>query len=794
MGIDETGKTVLRVIVIEDDRDDLDRLLRELQRGGYDPKHAHVQSSAALDRALNEGPWDIVISDWSLPSFDGLAAYRRMRERGFDLPFIIVSSTIVEEHAVEALKAGVNDFVTKGRFARLLLVIDRELREAESRRQGKLAEAGLEEQRIETARSEQLLRSVLQAVPDGVIVFDVDGKVREWNASAEMVLGSPPVETPIDEWPAYFGFYLPDRVTMATDCSIARTLRGGSVDREELFMRNERMPKSKWLSVSVRPLRDGAGTITGALCVFRDVTKEKASQEQLMISDRMASVGMLAAGVAHEINNPLGAALLNLEISHDVLARPADQRDDKELCGAMCDVRSAVGRVQEIVRDLRLFARHEDSATDRADVKEALESSLRMASSEIRHRARVVKEYSAAPIVTGSESRLGQVFLNLLVNAAQAIAEGNIDGNTITVATRTDAATHDAIGEISDSGAGIKPEDVPNLFTPFFTTKPPGIGTGLGLPICQRIIGQMGGAIQVESELGKGSTFRVVLPPAKARGVEGDALRAPADEGPPPEPRRGRVLVVDDEEMLAAASRRVLMRHHDVVTTTRAEEALETLRSGSTFDVIFSDLMMPQITGMVLSRAHLRGAPRARAPRHLPHRRRLHPSRARLPGEGLEPDAREADRAREPPRARQRSGERDAGRPRPWRMSTAGASEHPQRKPSALRTRVARAATFRWIRAKSGSARSGRSAGQRSSQTMSKRPPASASPSVAAASAMRPAWARSSVRSSAFKTARRGATVCECTVGSICSSIARRWGSIVRSGSRCGTSRNITLP
>ena len=592
--IDETGKTVLRVIVIEDDPDDLDLLLRELRRGGYATKYAHVDSREGLLEALGQGAWDIAISDWSLPSFDGLAAFKLTRERELDLPFIIVSGTIAEEHAVEALKAGVNDFITKGRFARLLPAIERELREAKVRRQKKLAEADLQRQREETERSERLLRNVLQAVPDGVVVVDADGSIKEWSAGADAVLRMPRNSVSMSAFCAHYGLFQTDRATPHREFTI-----GQDVDREEVFLRNEGVPKGAWLHVSSRTLRHPDGSLVGAVFVFHDVTKEKAGQEQLMISDRMASVGMLAAGVAHEINNPLGAALLNLESTHEILLRPPEMRDEKELNIAMRDARSAVGRVREIVRDLKLFSRHEDGETDRADVKEALESSLRMAFNEIRHRAGVVKAYSDVPIVNGSESRLGQVFLNLLVNAAQAIPEGNIDANTIRVATHTNAAGC-AVIEIVDSGAGIKPEDVPNLFTPFFTTKPPGIGTGLGLPICQRIIAQMGGDIQVESEPGKGSTFRVILPAAAKAQAEHRSMRVSAAPTAPPAHRRGRVLVVDDEEMLAAAIRRVLNKQHDVVTTTRAEDALEKLRAGSVFDVIFSDLMMPQITGMEL--------------------------------------------------------------------------------------------------------------------------------------------------------------------------------------------------
>jgi CheY-like chemotaxis protein len=197
--------------------------------------------------------------------------------------------------------------------------------------------------------------------------------------------------------------------------------------------------------------------------------------------------------------------------------------------------------------------------------------------------------------VSGSEARLGQVFLNLIVNAAQAIPDGDSERNKITVTTFTDDAGA-AIVEIADTGSGIRPEDVANLFTPFFTTKPPGIGTGLGLPICQRIVAQMGGAIHVESEIGKGTTFRVTLPPASGEAPAKARARSVA----PKSQRRGRILVVDDEPMLAAAIRRVLASQHDVVTTTRAEDALERLRAGGNFDVIFSDLMMPQVTGMEL--------------------------------------------------------------------------------------------------------------------------------------------------------------------------------------------------
>jgi len=587
------GET-LRVLVVEDNEDDADLLVRELRRGGKALKHRRVDALDALHEALTAEAWDIVISDWSLPSFTGLEAFRHVRELGLELPFIIVSGTISEEVAVEALQAGVNDFVSKGRFARLVPAVERGLRDAELQRTKLAAERELAKQRAETERSERLLRSVVQTIPEGVIVIDAEGRVVMWSAGATAVLRTELPPRPLPEWPEALGLYLSDRTTPFPSESLAlrRALSGIETDRQEVFLRHEGVPNGAWLSVSGRSLRAADGSINGALVVLRDVTQERAAQEQLMISDRMASVGMLAAAVAHEINNPLGAALLNLESLEDALA----DGDEAELRACISDARSAVARVREIVGDLRIFSRHDDANAGLADVRRALESSVRMAINEIRHRAHVVRSYDPTPAVAGSEARLGQVFLNLIVNAAQAIPEGNTAANAIRLRTRTDP-TGAVVVEITDTGSGIPPQEIPHLFTPFYTTKPPGIGTGLGLPICHRIVSQLGGRIEVESEVGHGSTFRVVLPPARGTGT---SVRAPTASKAPTSSRRARVLVVDDEPMLASAIRRVLSSEHDVETTTHAEEALDRLRRGSRFDVIFSDLMMPQITGMEL--------------------------------------------------------------------------------------------------------------------------------------------------------------------------------------------------
>ena len=370
---------------------------------------------------------------------------------------------------------------------------------------------------------------------------------------------------------------------------------------------------ARQLLVSLSPMRDAAGRVTGVVGLCRDVTEQKRVQEQLLLSDRMVSVGTMAAGVAHEINNPLAAIVVNLEFiakqigdarAADAAAQavPVPQRYGSmltrlaEVAEPLRDARAAIDRVRLIVRDLKVFSRPEPAEDKPApvDVERVVESSLRMAWNEIRHRARLVKSYGGVPAVLGSESRLGQVFLNLIVNAAQAIREGHAEDHEIRIATRV--ADRFVVVEVEDTGSGMSPEIMRKLFTPFFTTKPVGAGTGLGLSICHRIVTRMGGEIDVESHVGRGTIFRVSLPMAEAEATDSTLPVAPGPSRVGG--RRGRVLVVDDEPFVGKAVVRTLTRDHEVELCMRANEALARLAGGARYDVILCDLMMPEMTGM----------------------------------------------------------------------------------------------------------------------------------------------------------------------------------------------------
>jgi PAS domain S-box-containing protein len=367
-------------------------------------------------------------------------------------------------------------------------------------------------------------------------------------------------------------------------------------------------------AVAARVEFEGAEAVLVVAC---DVTDRLEFQPQRLERDRMAALGTLAAGVAHEINNPLTYLLVNLEhvlrrlraagASDDPIAALANSSGTGALPALVQSLQQAVdgaNRVRQIVRDLLTFSQSNIEQRGMTDVRGIVESAVQMAWHEIRHRARLVKRLAEVPPVDANEGRLGQVFLNLLINAAQAIPEGHADQHEIRVLTRTDERGQ-AVIEVGDTGMGIAPQDLPRIFDPFFTTKAES-GTGLGLAISHGTVRGMGGDIQVTSAPGEGTTFRVTLPPAKAwRGSV-----PPSSSHHPRAPQRSRLLIIDDERLVGEAIARALSEDVDVEVVTDAQQALARIRTGERYDVLLCDLLMPVVTGMDLYAEVLRTTPK----------------------------------------------------------------------------------------------------------------------------------------------------------------------------------------
>jgi signal transduction histidine kinase len=355
-------------------------------------------------------------------------------------------------------------------------------------------------------------------------------------------------------------------------------------------------------------------------------SEHRELQARLAQADRLTSLGTLAAGVAHEINNPLAYVLLNLGYVSDELPkllakkdgtpsglqdapsipgcgpRPVETWDDRvrELWLALDHARNGAERIRDIVRSLKTFSRPENETLAPLDVAQVLDATLAMVANEIRHRARLVKDYAQTSEVIANEARLGQVFLNLLLNAVQALPEGQPETNEIRVVLRAPASNR-VIVEIHDNGVGIAPQVRGRIFEPFFTTKPIGIGTGLGLSICHGILTSLGGTLSVESEVGRGSVFRVDLPAARRTiGVTASARASEVAPTPSPSTSRGRILIVDDEPIVCFSLQRLLSSEGEVIAMTSAREALAYIESGNRFDVILCDMLMPQMDAPAL--------------------------------------------------------------------------------------------------------------------------------------------------------------------------------------------------
>jgi PAS domain S-box-containing protein len=352
------------------------------------------------------------------------------------------------------------------------------------------------------------------------------------------------------------------------------------------------------------PVRDDEGRVVGAMGVSMDVTERVHMAAQLARAERLASVGLLAAGVAHEINNPLAYVIGNLDLVTKRIQTMAPETfaaARRELAALLRDAREGTLRMRDIVRDLKVFSGEGERRRTAVDVRSAIEGALRVASNEIRHRARLSLDLKSVPPVAGDEGRIGQLFLNLLINASQAIAEGASESNEIRVEMTTASGDPGAEGpwvvvEIRDTGVGISREVLAKIFDPFFTTKPVGSGTGLGLSICHAIVTDLGGRIEVDSQPGRGSRFRVWLP---ATTMELTPMET-SPESPVSEQRRASVLLVDDEPQIVKVLSLLLDPYHDVTSEHRADAALRRIAGGERYDVILCDLMMPQMTGMDL--------------------------------------------------------------------------------------------------------------------------------------------------------------------------------------------------
>ena len=484
----------------------------------------------------------------------------------------------------EPLEAGIIDYALMGALA--------------SRAGAELARIRAES---ELGRTRDFLRNILDAVPDPVFVKDRAHRFVAMNAAFCHMMGHPEQEllgmSDYDFVPAHEAdvFWKKD---------------------EEVFASNQPNQNEETLTDSAGNSRNiltakapftGVGGEPFLVGVIRDLTEARRLEMQLRLADRMASVGTLAAGVAHEINNPLAYISANLtHVAGELGQGELTLAQQAELREAVLESLEGAGRVRVIVQDLKSFARADDETQGPVDVHKVIHGSLRLVRNELQHRTRLTSSLEPVPPMRGNEARLGQVVVNLLVNALQAFpAERSTEHNRITLSTRSRGEW--ILIEVEDNGQGMSPEVQQRIFEPFFTTKPVGLGTGLGLSICNNLIRIMGGWIEVQSTPGWGSTFRLVLP---SYTVKSEAPVAPTHEkAGETQMARRKVLLIDDEPAVGTAVRRLLRDWHEVEPLQDAREALKRIASGVQYDAIVCDVMMPEMTGVQFFQELERSAP-----------------------------------------------------------------------------------------------------------------------------------------------------------------------------------------
>ena len=697
----------IRVLIVEDVEDDSLLLAAELRRGGYAVTFERVDTAAAMRNALQQKTWDIILCDFAMPYFSGVAALELAKEAACDAPFIYVSGTIGEDVAVEAMKSGAQDYVMKTSLARLLPAVEREWREARIRRESRRAEAAMRE-------SEHKYRHLFEALGDAVfVIVEESGRIIDTNARAENLLGRTRTEIlgsnqaqlfapqngqpgfdvlraaaagaqpggcelevfrhdgrivpvhasasrielydrqllltvlhdvsernrmdeqlrqlsrAVEQSPASIVITDPDgnityvnaRFTELTGYTFAEAvgkktniLKSGEMPAEiyeQLWQsikagrewRGEFHNKKKngelyWESASISPITNEAGKITHFLAVKEDITDKKKLAAQFLRSQRMESIGHLAGGIAHDLNNILMPILLSVEFLREEVK-------SEEGLSMLETLETSARRGADIVKQVLTFARGVEGR-----------HVLLQPSHLVKEMTQIIRETFPKGItlktdllksqwmVSGDATQLHQVLLNLSVNARDAMPQGGtlglaiedvwLDADAVQFIPGAKPGSYVQL-KVSDTGTGIPPEIADKIFDPFFTTKGLEKGTGLGLSTVLGIVKSHGGFIQFDSAAGRGTEFKLWLPALTETA-------SPAEEKPPQSLLRGQgelILIVDDEEAVRFIARRVLETHgYRTLTASNGMEAVALYtEKGSQIDLVITDLNMPGMDG-----------------------------------------------------------------------------------------------------------------------------------------------------------------------------------------------------
>ncbi len=572
----------LKIIHLEDSQADHELLAAMLEET-YTLELVRVDSEPAFLRAIEDPGIDLIISDFSLPGYTGSLALATARSKRPDLPFICFSGTIGEDAAIEALRAGATDYVLKHRPQRMQAAIERALRERDERRSRVEAEVALH-------RREEEFRALIENTLDVIAVIDRQGRFTYISPSVERVLGYRPEEL---VFTSVFALLHPEDLPPGQEVFQRALASPNECMTAEFRVRHK---NQTWRNVELvgKSLLPGSA-IDGIVINSRDVTEKRQTEAQLLRAQRMECLGVLAGGIAHDLNNILSPILMGSELLKSYVSEP-------EALGVLETIQSSSERGSEIVKQVLSFSRGVKGNAASFNVKPLVQEVLKLVRETFPKNIQLQTSLPEnLPGVAFNPTELHQVLMNLCVNARDAMPEGGllqIKAQSLTQPANSRQGPKMA-GEyvritVSDTGTGIPREVLSRIFDPFFTTKEEGKGTGLGLSTVLSIVTRYEGHVEVESEVGEGTRFHVYIHAAAAQEASGLNQRDAQREG-----NGERILLVDDESAILEMARLVLENsNYRVVIASEGVQALRIMQAGNErWDLIITDLSMPIMDG-----------------------------------------------------------------------------------------------------------------------------------------------------------------------------------------------------
>jgi PAS domain S-box-containing protein len=476
----------LRILIVEDSEEDSLLLLMELRRSGFEPDFKRVEKRDDMKEALQQREWDIVISDYVMPRFSGLDALAVLRASGIDLPFIIVSGNIGEDIAVDAMRAGAHDYIIKGNLKRLVPAVERELREAEVRRERKRAE---EERTRLAAAVEAAIDAVVITDTRGVIQYVNPAFIKTTEYAREEIEGRE--ISILDRDASNDLFFL--------GMSAAMRQRGGWTGRITQKKKDGSLYEEE---CAYAPIKSPSGEIVNYVFIKRDITEKLRLESIAQAVDTMNNIGYIFSGVRHEIGNPVNAVIMNLSLLKaklDAIDKPTIEKYvDRSL--ENCE------KIEYLLRSLRNFNLYEKPELHDLPMADFVEKFISLVHEDFDEKGIVIDSF-VEPVAAHADARvLQQVLLNLFTNAADAL-KGREDPRITMHASRAGDMVRI---RVQDNGDGIPEDRLKDLFKPFQTSK--AHGTGLGLVIVKKMITLLNGTVEVTSSKGKGTCVDILLP------------------------------------------------------------------------------------------------------------------------------------------------------------------------------------------------------------------------------------------------------------------------------------------